>query len=66
MVKRTTNFCGIYCTEKGNKMSELKNATQYFIYGNTRIKITEHFPDVGNTLNELLADVIQYAAKADT
>lgn len=45
-------------------MSELKKATQYFIYGNTRIKITEHFPDVGKTLNELLADVIQYAAKA--
>lgn len=45
-------------------MNEHKNATQYFTYGNTRIKITEHFPDVGKTLNELLADVIQYAAKA--
>lgn len=54
-----TNFCGVY-----SKMSELKNTTQYFIYDNTRIKITEHFPDVGKTLNELLADVIQYAAKA--
>lgn len=45
-------------------MSEHKIATQYFIYGNMRIKITEHFPDVGKTLGELLADVIQYAAKA--
>lgn len=45
-------------------MSEQKNATQYFTYDNMRIKITEHFPDVGKTLNELLADVIQYAAKA--
>lgn len=45
-------------------MSELENTTQYFIYANTRIKITEHFPDVGKTLDELLADVIQYAAQA--
>lgn len=45
-------------------MNEQKTATQYFIYGNARIKITEHFPDVGKTLNELLADVIQYAAQA--
>lgn len=59
MIKRMTNFCGVY-----SKMNEQKTATQYFIYGNTRIKITEHFPDVGKTLNELLADVIQYAAQA--
>lgn len=45
-------------------MNEQKIATQYFIYGNTRIRITEHFPDVGKTLDELLADVIQYAAQA--
>lgn len=45
-------------------MNEQKIATQYFTYGNTRIKITEHFPDVGKTLNELLADVIQYTAQA--
>ena len=44
-------------------MSEQKNATQYFTYGNTRIKITEHFPDVGKTLNEVLADILQYAIK---
>ena len=45
-------------------MSEHKIATQYFIYGNTRIKITEHFPDVGKMFGDLLADVIQYVAKA--
>lgn len=45
-------------------MSEYQNDIQYFTYGNTRIRITEHFPNVGKTLNELLADVIQYAAKA--
>lgn len=44
-------------------MSEYQNDTQYFTYGNTRIKITEHFPEIGKTLDELLADVIQYAAK---
>lgn len=54
----------MYYTKNGKKMSELKNVTQYFTCGNTRIKITEHFPDVGKTLNELLADVIQYVAKA--
>lgn len=45
-------------------MSEYQNDIQYFTYGNTRIKIVEHFPDVGKMLDELLADVIQYAAKA--
>ena len=59
-----TSFYGVYLIEKGNKMAELKDTTQYFTYGNTRIRITEHFPDVGKTLNELLADVIQYAAQA--
>lgn len=54
-----TNFYGVY-----SKMNEQKIATQYFTYGNTRVKIVEHFPDVGKTLDELLADVIQYAAKA--
>lgn len=53
----------MYYTKKGKKMSELKNATQYFTCGNTRIRITEHFPDVGKTLNEVLADILQYAIK---
>lgn len=55
---------GYIAQRKAIKMSELENTTQYFIYANTRIKITEHFPDVGKTLDELLADVIQYAAQA--
>lgn len=40
------------------------DGTLYFLYGNTRIKVTEHFADSGKTVVDLLEDVILYEAKS--
>ena len=39
-----------------------KDGQLYFIHGKTRIKVTEHFPVNGKSLNTLLEDVIQFSA----
>ncbi len=33
--------------------------------GKTRIKITEHFPEKGRTMGELIEELILYAARQD-
>lgn len=40
------------------------NGTLYFLIGKTRIKVTEHFPDGGPTVTELVEDVITHSAKS--
>ena len=35
----------------------------YFVHGNCRIKIKEHFPADGKPLDTLLEDLIKYSAK---
>lgn len=40
------------------------NDTLYFIVGKNRTKVTEHFPQEGPTISELLEDVIKYTAKS--
>ena len=35
-----------------------ENGEQYYIIGKNRIKITEHFPDNGKQLDELITDLI--------
>ena len=39
-----------------------ENGTQYFVCGNNRIKISEHFAEVGKSIEELIGDVIRYMA----
>ncbi|MBR6623297.1 MAG: hypothetical protein IKK91_05310 [Ruminococcus sp.] len=39
------------------------NEPEYFICGNCRILITEHFPEKGRTFDELIKDLILYTAK---
>lgn len=34
----------------------------YFYYGNTRIKVSEHFSNKGKSIGTLLEDVIRYSA----
>ena len=36
--------------------------TLYFYYGNTRIRVAEHFNDRGKPIGTLLEDVIRYRA----
>lgn len=46
-----------------NKMGELitaANGEQYYIIGNNRIKITEHFPASGKPIEELITDLIAH------
>ena len=38
----------------------------YFYYGNTRIKVSEHFSDKGKPIGMLLEDVIRYSAAHQT
>ncbi len=40
--------------------------TLYFYYGNTRIRVAEHFNDRGNPIGTLLEDVIRYSAAHQT
>lgn len=37
----------------------------YFIHGNCRIKVTEHFPADGKPMAVLLEDVIQFSVQRD-
>ena len=40
--------------------------TLYFYYGNTRIKVAEHFNDSGKPIGALIEDVIRYSAAHQT
>ena len=40
--------------------------TLYFYYGNTRIRVAEHFNDRGKPIGTLLEDVIRYSATHQT
>jgi len=43
-----------------------ESGEQYFIMGKNRIKITEHFPANGRTIEELLFDYIQKKIREKT
>jgi len=38
---------------------------EYFYIGKNRIKITEHFPEKGKTMRELIEDLVLYAARQE-
>jgi len=40
--------------------------TLYFYYGNTRIRVAEHFNDRGKPVGTLIEDVIRYSAAHQT
>jgi len=39
------------------------DGTTYFYCGKTRIKVVEHFPETGKSMETLIEDVIRYAGK---
>lgn len=39
------------------------NGEQFFVFGKTRIKITEHFQENGKPLEELIDKLIQYKVR---
>ncbi len=40
----------------------LGDGEMYFVQGNNQIKVTEHFPDNGKTMDTLLEDLIRFSA----
>ncbi len=40
----------------------MPDGAKYFYCGNTRIRVSEYFSDSENTMGDLIADVIQFAA----
>lgn len=43
---------------KTGELITAANGEQYYIIGNNRIKITEHFPVSGKPIEELITDLI--------
>lgn len=43
-----------------------KYGTLYFYYGNSRIKVAEHFNDRGKSIGTLIENVIRYSAAHQT
>jgi len=39
-----------------------KEGELYFVHGNSQIKVTEHFPNNGKTMDILLEDLIRFSA----
>lgn len=50
-------------TEQTAQLVTEENDTQYFVYGNTRIKISEHFAIGGKPLDDLIVDVVRHTAE---
>ena len=40
-----------------------KDGQLYFVHGKNHIKVTEHFPSTGKSMDLLLEDLIQFSAK---
>ena len=59
------------CTSKSNAENKKQDGItitdtdgiQYYIFGKSRIKITEHFSDKGKSINDLISDLIQAKIK---
>ena len=49
-------------TQQTGQLVTMENGTEYFICGNNRIKISEHFAAKGRPLGDLIVDVIEYIA----
>ncbi len=47
------------------KPGQADDTGKYFIYGDIRIEICEHFPDSGKPMESLLLDLIRHAAKQE-
>ena len=45
------------------KVMKTENGTQYFVCGNSRIKISEHFATCGKPIGGLIVDVVRHTAE---
>ncbi len=51
-----------FLIQQTGQLVTMEDGTQYFICGNNRIKISEHFAAEGRPLGDLIVDVIQHTA----
>ncbi len=49
-------------TPRTGQVIQTENGTQYFVCGNNRIKISEHFA-AGGSLGDLIVDVVRHTAE---
>ena len=56
MVKSESDMISIPRT---GQVITAENGTQYFVCGNNRIKISEHFAAAGQPLGDLIVDVVR-------
>ena len=54
-----------YPEELQGKYITDENGVQYFIIGNTRIRVTEYFKEDGPTLTDVLERLIRYKAREE-
>ena len=59
MVKSESD--SIYVPRTGQVITA-ENGAQYFVCGNNRIKISEHFATDGQPLGDLIVDVVRHTA----
>ena len=50
-------------TPRTGQVIQAENGTQYFVCGNNRIKISEHFAAGGKPLGDLIVDVVRHTAE---
>ena len=50
-------------TPQTGQLVTAENGTQYFVCGNNRIKISEHFAAGGKPLGDLIVDVVRHTAE---
>ena len=50
-------------TNNSGTMLTAADGTQYFVCGNNRIKISEHFAAGGKPLGDLIVDVVRHTAE---
>ena len=50
-------------TPRTGQVIQTENGTQYFVCGNNRIKIAEHFAAAGQPLGDLIVDVVRHTAE---
>ena len=50
-------------TPRTRQVIQTENGTQYFVCGNNRIKISEHFAAGGKPLGDLIVGVVRHTAE---
>lgn len=56
---------GTRSSDTGGTAAIAAGEVQYYIIGDTRIKVTEHFPARGKEINEIIVNLITHKVKEE-